>query len=338
MHVGGGGVYHPPAFYDACDEYGIMLYHDLQFTGKAGSVTFSRTVEAEIHHSIKRLSHHASIVMWDGCNECKSFYEWWTYVMPTVVAIDVSRPIWPASPAGGWSSGVDRLSSRPNGQRLVETSHYRGAGVGGYPWAIESHGPYTGFMRVPGLNNWTMPRPLPATVQTAGMGGGNNPQAVPAYTGAGQEGWAKSEFGANSWPSFEGISAQLPPDQWSMGSHAAKNRNWNVTNLIEAFFGIKAAVAMHEVGEAAFKRQLYQSLIAQTLYLKTMIEAWRSTNVMLSIWWMYNGFDINFPHLSQLASKKRRRRSAVSRGLHHAARCCSADCRTFVFVVSELGP
>ena len=49
--------------------------------------------------------------------------------MPTVAAVDMSRPIWPASPAGGWSSGVDRLSSRPNGQRLVETSHYRGAGV-----------------------------------------------------------------------------------------------------------------------------------------------------------------------------------------------------------------
>ena len=37
---------------------------------------------------------------------------------------------------------------------------------------------YTGFMRVPGLNNQTMPEALPATVQTGGMGGGNNPQAV----------------------------------------------------------------------------------------------------------------------------------------------------------------
>jgi hypothetical protein len=46
--------------------------------------------------------------------------------------------------------------------------------------------------------------------------------------------------------------------------------------------------AMHETGEAAFKRQLYQSLISQTLYLKTMIQAWRSSNIMISIWWMYN--------------------------------------------------
>ena len=41
-----------------------MLYHDLQFTGKAATVTFSRTVEAEIYHNIKQLSHHPSIFLW----------------------------------------------------------------------------------------------------------------------------------------------------------------------------------------------------------------------------------------------------------------------------------
>ena len=50
-----------------------------------------------------------------------------------------------------------------------------------------------------------------------------------------------------------------------MGSPAAKQRNWNVSNIIEGFFGLPAAAAMHETGEVAFKRQLYQSLIAQTL-------------------------------------------------------------------------
>jgi hypothetical protein len=138
------------------------------------------------------------------------------------------------------------------------------------------------------INNWTMPHALPASVPPGGMGGGNNPSAVPSYTGAGQEGWAKSEFGANSWPSFEGISVQLPKDQWSMAGAAAKERNWNVSRMIDAFFGEDAAVAMHQVGEVQFKRQLYQSLISQQLYLKTTIEAWRTTNIMVSLWWMYN--------------------------------------------------
>ena len=120
------------------------------------------------------------------------------------------------------------------------------------------------------------------------MGGSNDPVAVRARTGPGEEGWAKSEFGANSWPSFESISAQLPADQWSMASAAGKYRNWPCTNMVDAFFGNASATAMHDVGGAAFKRQLYQSAIAQTLYLKTMIQAWRSTNILISIWWMYN--------------------------------------------------
>ena len=286
LRIWGGAVFMPPAFYEACDDFGIMLYHDMQFDGKAGAVTFSRIVEGEIEHNVKRLSHHPSIVFWDGCNECKTFYAWWQHVMPAVASFDTSRPIWPSSPANGWVTGVDRLSSRPNGQRQIPNNHWRGPGVGGYPWAQESHGPYTGFMR--SVNNWTMPHAIPASVQIGGMGGGNDPSAVPSFTGPGQEGWAKSEFGANSWPSFEGISAQLPEDQWSLDSAAAKYRNWNVSIIVSAFFGRPAEVAMHEVGELPFKRQLYQSLIAQQLYLKTMIEAWRTTNMMITLWWMYN--------------------------------------------------
>ena len=57
-------------------------------------MTFSRVVEAEIEHNVKRLSHHPSIVFWDACNECKTFYPWQRDVMPTVAAVDTSRPIW----------------------------------------------------------------------------------------------------------------------------------------------------------------------------------------------------------------------------------------------------
>ena len=255
------------------------------FTGKAGSVRWSATVDAEVRYQIKRLSHHASIALWDACNECKVrdrrfthhpsvtrpvctrqiFYPWWKPVLPTVAAVDKSRPIWPASPSNGWVSGVERLTSRPTGSRLAANSHWRAPGVGGYPWAQESHGPYTGFMRAAHasapsadrcfvserfvgrtgwVNNWTIPHAEAHTVQTGGMGGGNNPMAVPSWTGPGYEGWGKSEFGANSWPSFESISPQLPRDQMSLGSAAAAHRNWNVSVILDAFFGRRSAVGM----------------------------------------------------------------------------------------------
>ena len=37
LRIWGGAVYMPPAFYEACDDFGVMLYHDMQFTGKAGA-------------------------------------------------------------------------------------------------------------------------------------------------------------------------------------------------------------------------------------------------------------------------------------------------------------
>ena len=67
--------------------------------------------------------------------------------MKLVAQLDKSRPIWPSSPASGWESGVDRLSTRPNGQPLVV-----GVGSGSvrppladFPWFMESHGPYGGL-------------------------------------------------------------------------------------------------------------------------------------------------------------------------------------------------
>ena len=43
--------------------------------------------------------------------------------MEVVAKFDRSRPIWPSSPASGWKSGVDRLTTRPNGRQPI-------AGVG----------------------------------------------------------------------------------------------------------------------------------------------------------------------------------------------------------------
>ena len=126
----------------------------------------------------------------------------------------------------------------------------------------------------------------PVPIETNGEA--NIPTIAPANGGTGQEGWYKSEFGCNTWPSFESISTQLPQDQWSMSSFGASRRNWNVANLIGTFFGADAAKRMAEYGEVAFKRQLYQSMLSQVLYMKTEIEAWRSSNIWGSTFWMYN--------------------------------------------------
>jgi beta-mannosidase len=118
LRVWGGGIWEPRAWFDACDEFGVMLYLDMQFTW--GSVTVpgatSETVRKELVYQIERISHHASVVLLDGCNECGGAGLTTSFVMTTVAQTDPSRAVWPSCPASGWASGVDRLTARANGK------------------------------------------------------------------------------------------------------------------------------------------------------------------------------------------------------------------------------
>ena len=148
LRVWGGGIFYPTAFYDACDEFGVTVYHDMMYTstggGKHGPVVTS-TQEAELRHQIRRLSHHPAIVLWDGNNEVPvNMWEpsgvFASFVMTVVAQEDQSRVVWPSSPAKGWSTGVHRLYQTPDwdSPRGLTTKG------GGESWTggIESHAPY----------------------------------------------------------------------------------------------------------------------------------------------------------------------------------------------------
>ena len=306
LRIWGGGIFEPRAFYDACDEFGVMNYHDMQFaSGEIDTYTPAdfAVVKQELQYQVRRLGHHPSIAMWDGCNECGGGGLYASFVMTTVASVDRSRPVWPSCPSNGWDSGVDRLSGRPNGKPL-STRNPNQPPVGrpsGYPFLFETHGPYTAFLGNPWHEGYHQPRPFMMNDTVMALAAETPPQArescncagkdcegpsaceryaTPALTGAGEEGWYRSEFGATSWPSFESVSANLPPEQWGMSTAAGAQRNWNVSNVIYTYFGVNAVVSgMKQSGEAAFKQQLYQSAIGQLLFLKTEIESWRSSNV-----------------------------------------------------------
>jgi len=125
----------PDAFYEECDEEGILLFHDMMFVQEHnhGAVQ-NEIVTAEIRHLIRSLSSHASIVLWNGCNECSSLILFASYIMRLVADEDDTRPIWPSSPSsGGWATGVRTIDGRPNGNTLT-TARARSR--------LEVHGPY----------------------------------------------------------------------------------------------------------------------------------------------------------------------------------------------------
>lgn len=123
LRVWGGGVFLPDVWYDACDELGVIVYHDMQYAQQGHSPTNDTTQALELRHQVRRLSHHPAIVIWDGCNECHvvigtptGIYA--TFVMAIVAQEDASRVVWPSCPAPGWTNGVNRLTALPNGSPL----------------------------------------------------------------------------------------------------------------------------------------------------------------------------------------------------------------------------
>ena len=154
----GGGIWEPDVFFDACDEFGVILYTDQQFTW--GAIGGTEQEAAELKYQLKRNSHHPSIALWDACNECGGGGLYDSFVMPKVAQVDRSRPVWPSCPSDGWASGADRLSSRPNGKTLDTRTSLPDRPIG-FPFPQETHGPYTAFLPLKGgvtaMPNITMP-------------------------------------------------------------------------------------------------------------------------------------------------------------------------------------
>ena len=120
LRIWGGGIFLPTAFYAKADELGVLIYHEMMYTTTSKTHEPNGSVEEarELADAIRRLASHPSIIVWNSCNECSASGLYVSFVMTIVAQEDTSRPIWPGCPSMGWSSGVDRLSGRPNGKSL----------------------------------------------------------------------------------------------------------------------------------------------------------------------------------------------------------------------------
>ena len=68
----GGNVYESAAFFDYCDEHGIMVWQDFAMGCSVypDEDRFAKALEEEAIYEIKRLRNHASLALWAGDNEC----------------------------------------------------------------------------------------------------------------------------------------------------------------------------------------------------------------------------------------------------------------------------
>ncbi|CAH0014311.1 unnamed protein product [Clonostachys rhizophaga] len=71
LRIWGGGVYEHDALLDACDELGVIIWHDFQFACGNYPVydSYLNNFELEARQQIRRLRTHPSVVIWAGNNE-----------------------------------------------------------------------------------------------------------------------------------------------------------------------------------------------------------------------------------------------------------------------------
>jgi beta-mannosidase len=141
VRVGGTMVYENDAFYRLCDELGLLVWQDFMFANMdypADDPAFLDSVRREASQQLRRLSHHACVVMYCGNSE----------VEQQAAMLGMPRESWRNSlfaevlPAlcGELHPGVPYVPSTPTGGALPfhtrdELAHYYGVGAYLRPFA-----------------------------------------------------------------------------------------------------------------------------------------------------------------------------------------------------------
>ncbi|MBC8041119.1 MAG: hypothetical protein H7Y06_11290, partial [Opitutaceae bacterium] len=118
IRVWGGGVYAGDDLLDACDELGLLVWHDFMFactTYPTYDDAFLASIEAEARDAVRRIRHRACLALWCGNNELEQglvadawgpkTMSWADYdklfnaLLPRVVTeLDGVTSYWPCSP------------------------------------------------------------------------------------------------------------------------------------------------------------------------------------------------------------------------------------------------
>jgi len=256
IRLWGGGLYEMDAFYDMCDEKGILIWHDCMFSCSMypANQAFLENVEAELRYQIPRLRDHASIALWCGNNEDLGAIGWYEesknnperYIADyqllnedtvgrVIKELDPHRMWWPSSPSAGPGDFSDNWHNDNKGDM-----HF---------WSVWHEGkPFEDYYSI-------------------------KPRFV-------------SEFGYQSFPSKSTIELYANDADFNLTSevmeHHQKNDRGN-SIIIENF-------SRYFRFPSGFEQMLYLSQVQQAMAMKTAIEYWRTTrpHCMGTLFWQLN--------------------------------------------------
>ena len=132
LRIWGGGLYEKDIFYEKCNEYGILIWHDFMFVCALypdHEEWFRNEVEKELDYQTQRLRTHPCLALWCGNNEIHWFFDD-TYIgdkkppflggvicynemAPDIVHRNCPEiPYWNSSPYGGKHPNCNEVGDR----------------------------------------------------------------------------------------------------------------------------------------------------------------------------------------------------------------------------------
>lgn len=255
IRVWGGGFYEADWFYDLCDQMGLMVWQDFQFSCNLYPSTpdFLENVAAEVDFQVRRLITHPSIVLWCGDNELVGALTWFKESIENrdryLVSYDrLNRTIeqalqkaapdalwWPSSPASGYMDYGDAWHADGSGDM-----HY---------WSVwHENKPFEDYRKV-----------------------------RPRFC---------SEFGFQSYTSLPVIRTYAEEKDFNIASPVIELHQKNVGGNER----IAATMFRYFRFPQGFANFVYLSQIQQALAIKTAVDYWRSLkpHCMGTLYWQLN--------------------------------------------------
>ncbi|HUX38498.1 MAG TPA: glycoside hydrolase family 2 protein [Rectinemataceae bacterium] len=256
LRVWGGGRYESDAFYELCDELGLLVWQDAMFSCALypSDPAFLGLVEKELRHQVRRLRDHASIALWCGNNEALGAIGWYEeskknparYVIDydrlnegtvgrVIRELDPDRRFWPSSPSAGPDDYSDNWHADTRGDM-----HY---------WTVWHEGkPFSAYLEV-------QPR-------------------------------FGSEFGFQSLPSYKTATTFAPAGELNVTSPAFEHHqrhprgNSIIIDTMTRYFRMPKG----------FRETLWLSQVQQAMAIKTAVQYWRSLRdrCMGTLYWQLN--------------------------------------------------
>ncbi len=255
IRVWGGGFYEFDAFYDLCDELGLLVWQDMMFSCSQYPSTpeFLAGVDAELRYQIKRLSSRPSIALWCGDNEVVGSLTWYELsknnrdrylvnydrlnrvIDRAVIETDPDRRFWPSSPCNGDLDYGDAWHDDGSGDM-----HF---------WDVwHSNKNFEHYYTV-----------------------------KPRFC---------SEFGFQSFPSMTGIRAFAEPEAWNATSPVMEFHqrdlagNSRIIDTMARYFRVPSG----------FEQFVFLSQLQQALAIETAVRYWRSLkpHSMGALYWQLN--------------------------------------------------